>query len=218
MTPNSLKTRCVNVIRKVVMGAGLLLTVASLLSPTWWVADASGFNRRSAEVDNSLFVNEQKLTASDGVTNQQFGQAITISGSTIVVGAPFDTISGNAFQGSTYIFNRQGGSWAETQKLIASDGAESRLFGSSVALSGSSIVVGSPLATIGGNFAQGAAYVLNRQGGSWAETQKLTASDGAAGDFFGSSVASSGSTIVVAAPFATVGGNLSEGSAYVFGP
>ena len=171
------------------------------------------FNRQGGS-----WAETQKLIASDGQANAIFGTSIALSGSTIVVGASFDTISGNAFQGSAYIFNRQGGSWSETQKLIASDGAEFSLFGSSVTLSGSTIVVGSQRATIGGNLAQGAAYVFNRQGGSWAETQKLIASDGMASDSFGSSVASSGSTIVVGAPFDTIGGNFLEGSAYVFGP
>jgi len=67
---------------------------------------------------------------------------------------------------------------------------------------------------IGGNVTQGSAYVFKRQGGSWVETQKLTASDGAAGDQFGFSVAVSGATIVVGAPIDNVG----QGSAYVFAP
>ena len=60
--------------------------------------------------------------------------------------------------------------------------------------------------------------MFNRQGGSWAETQKVTASDGVVSAFFGSAIALNGSTIVVGALFDTINGNLSEGSAYVFGP
>jgi hypothetical protein len=171
------------------------------------------FNRQGGS-----WTETQKLIASDGQANAIFGHSIALSGSTIVVGAPFDTISGNALQGSAYIFNRQGGTWSETQKLIASDGVEFNLFGLSLALSGSTIVVGAQTATINGNLAQGAAYIFNRQAGSWTEAQKLTASDGMLGDFFGQSVASSGSTIVVGAPFDTIGANRVEGSAYVFGP
>jgi len=177
----------------------------------------SGNNQGSVSVferQGQSWVETQKLTGSDA-PQQQFGRTIAISGSTIVAGAPFD---GDVEQGAAYVFNRQGGSWTETQKLTASDGAEFILFGLSVALSGSTIVVGSPRATIGGNLAQGSVYVFNRQGGGWTETRKLTASDGMLGDFFGQSVASSGSTIVVGAPFDTIGANRLVGSAYVFGP
>jgi len=157
-----------------------------------------------------LFVNEQKLTASDGAASVFFGASVAVSGSTIVVGVPFDNIAG---RGSAYVFSRQGGSWVETQKLTTSDGATG-LFGFSVAVSGSTIVVGAETAFVGGNPSQGAAYVFNRHGGSWVETQKLTASDGATNDLFGNSVAISGSTIVVNA--IRHSGNVGQGSAYVF--
>jgi hypothetical protein len=104
-------------------------------------------------------------------------------------------------------------------KLTASDGAEFDALGTSVAISGDTIVVGAPSATVGSNPGQGAAYVFVKPRSGWAEgtrTAKLTASDGAASDNFGSSVAISGGTIVVGAPDATVGGNTSQGTAYVF--
>ena len=50
------------------------------------------------------WVEEQKLTASDGEAVEQFGVAVAISGSTIVVGAPKDIIGGEPFQGSAYVF------------------------------------------------------------------------------------------------------------------
>lgn len=216
MTLKSLNTHCVKLIRKVaVMGAGLLLAVASLLSPTYWGADASGFNLRSAEADNSLFVNEQKLTASDGTAFDEFGNSVAFSGSTMVVGAP-DGIDANPDQGSAYVFNRQGGAWVEAQKLTASDGAADNFFGWSVAISGSTIVVGAWPDDIGGNADQGSAYVFNRVGGIWIETRKLTASDGTAGDHFGWSVAVSGSTIIVGARSDGIGANFFQGSVYVF--
>ena len=258
MTLKSLNTRYLKLIRKMaVMGVGLLLATVSLLSPTRWCAEATGFNRRPAEVDNSipalqgaaaitylkehkvydslraalnaartqrqdysvltpLFVDEQKLTASDGAAGDNFGFSVAVSGSTIVVGTPTDHIGGNIEQGSAYVFNRQGESWVETQKLTASDGAAGDAFGVSVAISGSTIVVGTPSDDMGGNIDQGSAYVFNRDGGSWVETQKLTASDGATFDNFGFSVTVSGSTIVVGALFDNIGGNIDQGSAYVF--
>ena len=159
---------------------------------------------RTQQVDNSilapLFSEEQKLTASDAGAFDLFGFSVAVSGSIVVVGAWRADIGGNPNQGSAYVFNRQGGSWVEAQKLTASDGAAGDSFGFSVAISGSTIVVGAWLDDIGGNPDQGSAYVFNRQGGSWVETLKLTASDGAARSLFGSLVAVSNSTVVVVAP------------------
>ncbi len=93
-------------------------------------------------------------------------------------------------------------------ELTASDGTSGDDFGISVAISGSTAVVGAPYRN--GN--TGAAYVFVRSGETWSQQAELTASDGASGDWFGSSVAISGSTIVMGAP----GKNVSTGVAYVF--
>jgi len=159
----------------------------------------------------SHFVNEQKLTARDGAADVFFGTSVAVSGSTVVVGAPFDSVGGSA-----YVFNRQGRSWVETQKLTASDETGSELFGSSVAISGSTIVVGAQTDQIGDNPSQGSAYVFNRHGGSWVEIQRLTASDGETNDLFGNAVAISGSTILVNAIGRGLGGDVGQGSVYVF--
>ena len=177
---------------------------------------AARTRRSSNALLSQLFVDEQKLTASDGAASDFFGTSVAVSGSTIVVGAPFDSIGSSFVQGSAYVFNRQGGSWVESQKLTASDGAGADLFGFSVAIDGSTIVVGAQGDNIGNNLTQGSAYVFNRHGGSWVETQKLIASDGAAGDQLGNSVAVSGPTIVVNALLDSVAGNTAQGSAYVF--
>src|SRR5262249_57460127 len=91
----------------------------------------------------------------------------------------------------------------ETAKLTASDGAPNDFLGSSVAISGDTVVVGADLDTIGLNVQQGSAYVFVKPGTGWADatqTAKLTASDGAGRDQFGLSVAITGDTLVVGAP------------------
>lgn len=176
----------------------------------------TAYAAHSQQGDNSLLapllINKQQLAASDGAFDDLFGDSVALSGSTIVVGASHDHIGGNLYQGSAYVFNRQAGGWVEAQKLTASDGAAFDFFGHSVAVSGSTIVVGAFDDNIGGNPRQGAAYIFNREGEDWVETQKLTASDGAADLSFGWSVAFSGSTVVVGA----VGDNGFQGAAYVF--
>jgi hypothetical protein len=100
------------------------------------------------------------LSASDGAPNELFGLSVAISASTIVVGAPFDDISGLIDHGSAYVFNRQGGVWVETRKLIVNDVTAEAHFSFSVAVSGSTIVVGAPEDRIGGKPFQGSAYVF----------------------------------------------------------
>ena len=87
-----------------------------------------------------------------------------------------------------------------TAKLTASDGAAGDNFGTSVAISGNTVVVGAS----GTASTPGRAYIYTEPGTGWANmnsTAELTASDGARGDSFGKSVAISGSTVLVGAEF-----------------
>jgi hypothetical protein len=151
-----------------------------------------------------------KLTASDAAEGDAFGHSVAIDGDTILVGA-FADESG---QGSAYVF-LEGAGWTSTTedaKLTASDGAGADNFGYSVSISGDTAVVGAwNDATVG---VTGSAYVFLEGAGWTTKTQdaKLTASDGAAYDEFGRSVAVDGDTIVVGAN----GDDGTRGSAYVF--
>ena len=154
-------------------------------------------------------VQTAKLTASDGAAGDYFGGSVAIGGDTVVVGAEGDDSS----KGSAYVFEK-GGGWAsmtETAKLTASDGAAGDKFGGSVAIDGDTVVVGA----YGDDSYKGSAYVFEK-GGGWATTSaydaKLTASDGADSDNFGSRVAIDGDTVVVGAR----GDDGDQGSAYVF--
>ena len=167
------------------------------------------------------FVQQAKLTASDGGANDELGTSVAVSGDTVVVGAPFATVNGNAAQGAAYVFVKPAGGWAsetEAAKLTASDGAARDQLGNSVAISGDTIVAGAFFATVNGNNNQGAAYVFVKPAGGWAsetQTAKLTASDGAIDDMFGETVAISGDT-VVAHSDAKVNGHPLQGAVYVF--
>ena len=102
--------------------------------------------------------------------------------------------------------------WDQTAKLTASDAAASDNLGASVSISGNTLVVGSPNATVGANAEQGAAYVFTGSGSAWSQIAKLTASDGAAYDRFGDAISIDGNTIVVGPGYASSSG----GAAYVF--
>ncbi len=158
----------------------------------------------------------KKLTASDGAAEDRFGRSVALSGDTALVGADGDDDDGSS-SGSAYIFERNNGgldNWGEVAKLTASDGAASDYFGTSVALSGDTALVGAYHDDDNGS-SSGSAYIFTRnQGGAdnWGEAAKLTASDGAAYDEFGRSVALSGDAALVGA----YGDEGFIGSAYLF--
>ena len=155
-----------------------------------------------------------KLTASDGVVGDWFGQSVAVDGDTVVVGASEDDGSGSA-----YVFTKAADSvWTDatqTAKLTASDGDDFDEFGKSVAVDGDTAVAGAP-----NNDGYGSAYVFIKPAAGWddaTQTAKLTpgaTDDGAAGlaGTFGAAVAVDGGTVVVGA--SAYSG--SQGRAYVF--
>jgi hypothetical protein len=100
-----------------------------------------------------------KLLASDGAADDDFGESVAISGDYAIVGAPIDDDNGTD-SGSAYVFERDGtGNWTEVAKLLASDGATSDYFGTSVAISGDYAIVGAYLDDDNGTDS-GSAYIF----------------------------------------------------------
>jgi len=158
--------------------------------------------------NGGLWRQQQELAASDGATNDCFGASVAVSGDTAVIGAS----AKNSGRGAAYVFVLSGGLWSQQQELTASDGAAFDEFGASVSAIGDTAVIGA----VGKNAYQGAAYVFVLSGGVWTQQQELTASDGAAGDGFGSSVSMSGDLALIGAGGKTVNSQVSQGAAYVF--
>lgn len=170
----------------------------------------------SAAIGGFMTEADQKLTATDTVASDQFGHSVSVSGDTMVVGAP----AVNGLVGAAYVFERSGGAtWVQQAKLLASDGASSDVFGISVAVDGDTIVVGADSEDVP-SINTGAAYVFVEPVGGWSgtlnESAKLLASDAALGDALGTSVAIDGDVIVAGAASRDTGGLDRAGAAYVF--
>jgi hypothetical protein len=165
------------------------------------------------EAAASLAFSETKVTASDADQNDEFGRAVSVTGSMLAVGARGEA----ADRGAAYVHERDEGgpeNWGEVAKLTASDAAEGDGFGWSVSIRSDTAVVGAP----GDDEARGAAYIFRRdQDGpdNWGQVTKLFDPNSAPGDYFGTSVSISGNTIVVGA-YRSSDGSLFSGSAYVF--
>ncbi len=156
------------------------------------------------------------LTASDGANGDFFGVSVAMDGNTAVVGA----LDAFGDVGAAYVFVKPGGGWrhmTETAKLTPSEGNIGEEFGATVNISGNTVVIGAPSASVGG-VVQGAAYVFVKPDTGWkdmTETAKLLATDGADGALFGAGVGASGNTIVVGAAAGGTG-DPSPGTAYIF--
>ena len=150
-----------------------------------------------------VWTQQQELVASDGTANENFGWSVSVDGDTAVIGT--------VYPGAAYVFVRSGEVWTQQQELTPSDGAMDA-FGYPVSLSGGTVVIGAQGKAVNSRAYQGAAYVFVQSGGKWIQQQELTASDGAANDYFGSSASVSGDTAVIGA----YDHNLDRGAAYVF--
>jgi hypothetical protein len=185
------------------------------------VGKAYVFGRNQGGGDNWGEVKE--LTATDHEGGDGFGCSVAIDGDTVVVGAFLASFGDTHYQGAAYLFGRnQGGAenWGQVIKLTASDSGYGDAFGYSVGIHGDTVVVGAVDDTIGRyGKGQGSVYVFGRnQGGAenWGQVTQLTASDGAAEDHFGCSVAIGGDTVVVGAENDEIQRCFAPGSAYLF--
>lgn len=154
---------------------------------------------------------EQSISSTDGLAEDHFGYSVALSGDTAVIGAYGFDVAHN--QGAAYVFTRISGGWYMQQRLTASDGLAQDLFGWSVAVSGDTLLIGSPYADIGADEDQGAAYEFTRRSGTWTQSYKYTTGD--ADDYFGQSVALTAITQMIGAPGVTVAGHSDQGAAYI---
>ncbi|MCD6304035.1 MAG: hypothetical protein J7M21_03640, partial [Planctomycetes bacterium] len=163
------------------------------------------------ERSGGLWQPAAKLTPDDGQQSDFFGTAVAIDGDRIVVGAagegPDDT-------GSAYVFQRQAGQWTRQVTLHGSDSGAYDYFGSSVGISGSTVVVGAPQHSDEYPHA-GAAYVFDETPTGWTERAKLVSTQPQESGRFGDAVAIDGGWIAVGAP-SEAGEGGASGAVYAF--
>ncbi|MCP4811676.1 MAG: hypothetical protein GY888_04135, partial [Planctomycetaceae bacterium] len=155
------------------------------------------------------WTNTARLRPSDGTAGDHFGWSVSVSGQTAIVGAPLHQDE----QGAVYIYQENstpdmlwniGTSWAQVDKLMVT---EATRFGSSVAISGDTVVVGAPETN--------SVYVFRNLDGTWTEVATLRPADPQDAAQFGYSMAISDNTLVVGAPGYRANGD-PVGAAYVF--
>ena len=142
--------------------------------------------------DSHQWVLQQRLTAGDA----GFGGSVALSGDAAVVGG---TYAFGPNERAAYVFRRLNGVWTEEAKLTTSLGDPDDSFGTAVAISGDTVLVGAPRTA---SFS-GVVYVFARSGVGWAEQQTLIPAVSVLSDEFGWSLALDGETAVIGAPHRT---------------
>ena len=163
------------------------------------------------EGDN--WIQQQKITSSDGEDMDVFGTGVAISGDYVAVGAPYENEHGYQ-SGAIYVFHREGTTWTEQAKLTASDADAYDNFGYKVAIYNDYILGGSRLNDDNGSNS-GSAYIFHREGDTWSEQIKLTVPDAGTHDRFGCGLAISENYAVIGAENDDDAGH-DAGAAYVF--
>ncbi len=163
-----------------------------------------------------------ELTSTDGAASDGFGSSVALGSGAALIGAPAHQVGTQPGEGAAYIFQQSGTAWTQQAELTAIGGTFDIGFGSSVALSGGTALVGAPLggaqdSSTGG--VTGAAYVFTESGTTWTQQAQLEVSDEVTDYAFGTSVALTGDTAVVGTePLVNVFGvPTGRSAAYIFG-
>jgi hypothetical protein len=167
-------------------------------------------------------VSIQKLTMNPPISRSRFGNSVALDGNIMVVGASNASSSDIPRRGLAYVYQRDSkGQWQQIKEVRASDGKPNDHFGASVAISGSTIVIGAPNEVTFDPFvppSKGAVYIFEKDLGganNWGEAKKLTGSDSQDNDLFGFAVDIEKDMIAIGAPSH---GDLilEQGTVYVF--
>jgi subtilisin family serine protease len=165
--------------------------------------------------NESAWVQEQKLTASDARADDNFGYSVSISGNVAAIGAHGDDCPGGGDCGAAYIYRFNGSAWVEEVKLTPSERAVADGFGLPVSISGEVILAGASGHDCQAGPDCGAAYLFRHTSNTWVEDAKIVPDDVQVGDEFGAAASISGSLAVIGAIGDDAAGP-DFGSAYIF--
>ncbi len=153
--------------------------------------------------------NTAQLIADAPVYGAGFGEAVSLEGDILAIGA----YAGGDYSGYVYIFQRIPGTtqWQRLTRFRATDTSAYHFFSYSLALDNWTILAGAP----GADGLKGAAYIFTADPGqpdTWTERARLAASDGALGDNFAFQLDLSGDYALVGSPVHDSG----AGAAYIY--
>ncbi|MCC6574720.1 MAG: hypothetical protein IT462_13140 [Planctomycetes bacterium] len=168
----------------------------------------SGSARATVFVRTTAGWQEQARISDVTADPGSFGCSVAIAGDSLIIGAK----NKNSSVGSAFVYTRTGTTWTQTQVLLP-PGGQNEEFGTSMAATADTLVIGSPKYDNGGASEAGRVFVYIKIGATWAEQQQLFQSDPVTGHGLGLSVAVNADTVIAGTPF-TFGAT--PGAAYAF--
>ena len=147
--------------------------------------------------NGAAWTQQAKLTHQGAVPGDLFGFAVSVYDDNVLIGAHQSDAAGPD-SGAVYLFTRNGGRWTQDLLLLPNDIGIGDEFGYSIDLTKGAAIIGAPKEDRNLDDL-GTAYVFVETRDSWVQQAKLTASDGDAGDEFGSAVAIHEDTAIVGA-------------------
>ena len=187
--------------------------------------DDAGFQTGAAYVfrrNGTVWTQEQKLKANDAAPDSAFGVSVSLSGQTIAIGAPSVSSPGAQFSGAVYVFVNDGVQWEQQAKIKANNTMDNQQLGSTVSISGDTIVATAPGEIIGAPSVEaqnvrskGAVYIFDRTGTSWDHQKRFFERDTNRTGGFAVRAAIDGDTIIVGDPTYDAGARFT-GAVYVF--
>ncbi|MCB0366905.1 MAG: fibronectin type III domain-containing protein [Bdellovibrionaceae bacterium] len=200
--------------------SGNRIAVGSPYHPTAGVGAVFIFERSGSTWSQTARITPSEANVQD--VGDLFGYSVSLSGSTLVVGAPWDnnfetTGSKLAYAGAVYVYQLSGSNWVQDGAKVVVNGNTGRNeFGASVAYGGTFIAVGAPHNETFRSNGPGRVYILTKSGSNWVAGSAIESSNKKNGDMFGAWVATDGTRVAVGAPFAAGrNGQNSAGSAYI---
>ena len=168
-------------------------------------------------VDGSTWTVEAlRLAASNGAVDDAFGASVAMDGTVAVIGAPRRTVGATQRAGTAFIFTRSGSTWSEAQMLTAPSPQAAATFGRTVALSRNLLAIGAPYENDGSTQDAGAVHVFRLESGTWTHRKRLTAPSPQMHDFFATSIALDGTSLVAGCPGKENGSVSSAGAVFVY--
>ncbi|MFM7259153.1 MAG: dockerin type I domain-containing protein, partial [bacterium] len=158
------------------------------------------------EKSGANWVSSATITATPLSANAQFGSSLAVVGNRLAVGAQNETQSGVAAAGAVYIFELNGGSWAQVARITAPTASASEIFGAAISLDGDTLAVGAPTSYWASPQYPGAVYIYKKIGSSWVHARTIRSDAPSPFDRFGRSVELRGGKLII-------GGNIGTGAA-----
>lgn len=167
--------------------------------------DEAGVNAGAVEVFlTQTWSRAGVLYPSLAVAGDQWGDAIALSGDTLLLGSRRSS-AGPPNSGRVVVFRREGNSWIQANSMLPSDLVADGQFGASIAADGATAIIGAPGAVNSG-IPSGAAYIASQTGATWSVVKRFSPTVGEAQGRYGSSVTISGGWAAIGAPGDDQGG------------